>query len=119
MFSQFLDRYLVIGIDAHPAGNLHCFFGYFSRRELGVIGQGLCRCLGKRAAGADRRNAGIGLDHVSLAAQQEGRFLVGDQQQGFEMPQKFVGAPVFGEFDGGAAEVACAAVSGFTTTLMI
>src|SRR5208283_2023865 len=29
-----------------------------------------------------------------------------DQQQGFEMAQKFVGAPVFREFDGGAADVA-------------
>ena len=33
-------------------------------------------------------------------------FLVGNQQQGFQMPQKFVGAPVFRQFDGGAAEVA-------------
>src|SRR5260370_9789471 len=103
---QLLNRNPVIGIDAHPAGNLHCFFGNFSRRELGVIGQGLRCCLGKRAAGTDRRNAGIGLDHISLAAEQEGSLLVGDQEQGFQMPQKFIGAPIFRKFDGGAAEAA-------------
>jgi hypothetical protein len=72
-----------------------------SRGEsCGVIGQGLRRGLRKRAAGADRGNAGVGLDHVSLPAQQERRLFVGNQQQGFEMAQKFVGAPVFCEFDG-------------------
>ena len=71
-----------------------------------MIGQGLRCRLGKGATGSDRRNAGVGLDHVSLAAQQERRFLIGNQQQCFQMPQKFVGAPVFREFDGGAAEVA-------------
>src|ERR1019366_3762496 len=57
-------------------------------------------------AGADRRNAGIGLDHISLAAQQERSFLIGNQQQRFQMAEKFVGAPVFREFDSRAADVA-------------
>ena len=32
--------------------------------------------------------------------------LSADQQQGFQMAQKLVGAPVFGQFDGAAAQVA-------------
>jgi hypothetical protein len=31
---------------------------------------------------------------------------VADQEQGFEMAQEFIGAPVFGKFDGAASQVA-------------
>ncbi len=71
-----------------------------------MIGERLRGCLGKRAAGADCGDASIGLYDISLAAQKEGGFFVGNQQQGFEMAQEFIGAPVFGEFDGGAAQIA-------------
>jgi len=48
---------------------------------------------------------GIGLDYVSLTAEQERSFLCRNQQQGFQMAEKLVGAPVFREFDSGAAKV--------------
>ena len=48
----------------------------------------------------------IGLDHVALSAEQERLLFVGHQQQRLEMTQEFVGAPVFGEFDGAASEIA-------------
>ena len=35
---QLLNRYLVIGIDAHLARNLQSFFGDLAGRELGVFG---------------------------------------------------------------------------------
>src|SRR5215471_19707579 len=73
---QFLDRYLVICIDAHPAGNLHSFFSNLARGELRVVGQCLRGSLGKWASRAYGRNSGVGLDYVTLPAQQEGLFLV-------------------------------------------
>src|SRR5580692_4424390 len=75
-FLKLLNRNPVIGIDAHAAGNLHGFVGDVSRRELSVIGQGLCCSLGERAARADGGDAGVGLDHISLAAEKERGFLV-------------------------------------------
>ena len=41
-----------------------------------------------------------------VAGEQEGLAGVGDDEQGFELAQHLVGAPVLGELDGGAAEVA-------------
>ncbi len=70
-----------------------------------MFGQRLRSCLGIGAAAADGGNTAVGLDHIALAAQQEGLLLVGDQQQGFEMAQKFVGAPVFGQLDRAAPQV--------------
>ena len=61
---------------------------------------------GVRAAAADGGNAVVGLDHVALAADQEGLLLVGDQQQCFQRAQHLVGAPVLGQLDCGAAQVA-------------
>ena len=61
---------------------------------------------GKGASAADGGDAGIGLDHVALSADEKRLGLVGDQQQGFELAQHLVGAPVLGQLDGGAAQVA-------------
>src|SRR6202166_5399737 len=71
-----------------------------------MVRQRLRRGLGKWASGANGGDAGIGLDYVSLSAEQEGRILVRNQKQRFQVAQEFVGAPIFGEFDGGAADVA-------------
>ena len=103
---QLLDGNPVIGIDAHSAGNLHCFFGNDAGAELGMVGEGLGGGLGERASGANGGDAGVGLDHISLAAEEEGGFFVGDDEQGFEVAEEFVGTPVFGELDGGASQVA-------------
>ena len=62
--------------------------------------------LGVGASAADGGHAAVGFDDVALSAEQECLFFVADQQQGFEVAQKLIGAPVFGEFDGAAAEIA-------------
>jgi hypothetical protein len=49
---------------------------------------------------------GVWLDHVAIAGEQEHLLGVGDDEQGLELAEELVGAPVLGELDGGAAEVA-------------
>ena len=48
----------------------------------------------------------FGLKHVAGAGQDQGRRGVGDDHHGFEAAQETVGAPVLGEFDGGAGQLA-------------
>src|SRR5271157_5117319 len=67
---QFFDRYCIIGIDAHFAGNLHRFLGNFAGGELGVASQGFSRGLRVGTTAADGRHSSIGLDHVALPAEQ-------------------------------------------------
>src|ERR1700722_9569428 len=104
--SQLFYCHTVIGIDAHAAGDLHGFFGDLAAGELGVLGEGLGGGLGVGTSAADGGHAAVGLDDVALSAEQERLFFVADQQQGFEVAQEFIGAPVFGQFHGTAAEVA-------------
>ena len=59
-----------------------------------------------RAAGADGGDAVIRLDHVAIAGKQKGIFRVGNDQQGFEMAQRTVGAPFLGKLDGRAGQIA-------------
>src|SRR5262245_17618787 len=63
-----------------------------------------CR-LGKRSARPDGRDPAIRLNHIALAAEQEGLVPVRDEQQGLQMPQELVSTPILGELDGRAAEV--------------
>src|SRR5882762_1260133 len=103
---EFFDGHRVVREDAHFPGDLHGFFGDASRRKLGVLGERGGGGLGKRAAAADGGDAGIGFDDVALATQQKRSRLIGNQQQRLEMAKIFVGAPVFGQFYSGTAEVA-------------
>ena len=48
----------------------------------------------------------VGLDHVAVAADDVGVLGVGHQQQRFQMAQDAVGAPLLGQFDDGARQVA-------------
>ena len=48
----------------------------------------------------------LGLDHVAVAGDHEQALRVADQQQRLEAAQVAVGAPVLGQLDGGAGEVA-------------
>src|SRR5205823_14725909 len=104
--SQLFYRNLLIGIDADFASNLHCFFGDLARRKLRVIRQSLGRRLRKWAATADSCDAAIRLDDVSLSAQHERLFFVGNQQQSLQVAQILVSSPVFGEFDRAASDIA-------------
>src|SRR5512140_3234465 len=66
---QLFYRHLVIGIDAHLAGNLHCFFANLAGCKLRMLGKGLGRGFGERASAANGGNATVRLDHVALAAE--------------------------------------------------
>jgi hypothetical protein len=105
-FLQFLNRYRVIGIDAHLAGNLHGFFSDLAGGELRVARQRFGCGLGVGTSAADGGYSAVGLDHVALSAEQERLFFVADQQQSFQMAQEFIGAPIFGQLDGAASEIA-------------
>src|SRR5579871_5251773 len=72
---EFFDRYRVIGIDAHLAGNLHRFFGDLARGKLRMLHQRLGCGLRIRTAAANRRHTAVGFDDVSLAAEQKGLLL--------------------------------------------
>ena len=58
------------------------------------------------AARADARDARLRLQHVAGAGQHQRNLLVGDDHHGFEPAQIAVGAPVLGELDGGAQQLA-------------
>jgi hypothetical protein len=106
MLLQFFNRYRVICIDAHFAGNLHRLFGNFAGGEFGVRCQRLGGGLGVRASAADGSYSTIGLDHVALSAKQKSLLLVAHQQQSFQVAQEFIGAPILGEFYGATSQVA-------------
>src|SRR6266853_1461351 len=104
-YLQLLNRNPVIGINAHPAGNFHGFFGDLPWLELCMVGQSLRGSLSKRAPRTNGGDAGVRLDDISLAAEQVGCVLVRDEKQRFQMTEKLVGPPIFCEFDGGAADI--------------
>ena len=58
------------------------------------------------AAGADAHDAGLGLEHVAGAGEHQRDLRVGDDHHGLEPAQIAVGAPVLGELDRGAGELA-------------
>src|ERR1700719_3790234 len=104
--SQLFNRYRVIGIDAHLTGNLHGFFRDLSGGERGMLRQRLRGGLRIGSTAANGGDAGVRLNYVSLTAEQIRLLLVANQQQGFQMPQKLVGAPIFCQLHCGTTQVA-------------
>ena len=64
------------------------------------------RRLRVRAAAADRGDAFVGFDHVAGAAEHEQMLGVADEQQRLEPAQRAVLAPILGQLDRGAHQVA-------------
>ena len=58
------------------------------------------------AARADADDAVLGFEHVAGAGQDQRHVLVGDRHHRFEPAQIAVGAPVLGELDAGAGQLA-------------
>lgn len=48
----------------------------------------------------------LGLNHIAVTGDDQGRVFVGHGQHGFQAAEGAIGAPFLGEFDGGAHEVA-------------
>src|SRR4030095_5236566 len=63
-------------------------------------------CLGVGSAGADGHQVALGLDDVARAGDDQRPVAVGDTEERLEAAQEPVAAPVLGELDGGAAEIA-------------
>ena len=74
--------------------------------EFGVLGERARRRLRERSAGADGHQVVLGLDDVAVAGDHEQVLRVADQQQRLEAAQITIAAPVLGELDGGAREIA-------------
>lgn len=106
--AQFFDDDLLIRIDADVARDPQTFDGDVARAQLGVREQGARGGEGVGAARSDGERAilFVGRDHVAVAGEQEGASLVGDDEQGFEVAQNLVSAPLLAQLDGGAFEIA-------------
>jgi len=103
---KLLDRDVAIGKDADFAGHAHGFLRDFLGAELGVAREGPRGGEGVRSAGADGAEAVIGLNHIAIAGEQKRAFGIGDDEKRFKMSQGAIFAPVFGELDGGALQIA-------------
>src|SRR5260370_10280934 len=104
--SKLFHSEILVGIDADLARDLHGLFRNFARREIGVLCQGCGGSQSVRPPAADRGHAAVRLDHVAGAADQKSEIRVRDEQQRFKMAQGLVGAPLFGQLDGGASQIA-------------
>ena len=77
-----------------------------SAHRVGVLDERARRGLRERTAGADGHHVVLGLDDVAVAGDHEQVLRVADQQQRFEAPQVAIAAPVLGELDGRASQIA-------------
>ena len=97
---------VLVGIDAHVGGDGQRFLDDFCRRQVGVVEQGARCALGVRAAAADGDQAMFRFQHIAVAGDDQRAFLVGHRQHRFQPAQDAVGAPVLGQFHGGAQQMA-------------
>ena len=81
-------------------------FSAISRAHIGILHQRAGRGRSVAAAGTDRRQRLVGIDHVTRTGDQKRLPLVGHQQQRLQVAQHLVGAPVLGQLHGGAIQVA-------------
>ena len=61
---------------------------------------------GVAAAGTHGDQAVLGLNHVTVAGDDQGRVFVGDGKHGFQAAEGAVGAPLLGQLDSGAHQMA-------------
>ena len=98
---------VLVRVDADAAGDRHRLLRRSRARvERGVPGQRLRRGQRVRAARSNRDDPVVGLDQIAGAGQQERQPRVHDDQHRLEPAQHAVGAPVLGELDGRALEIA-------------
>src|SRR5262245_52449601 len=104
--SQLFYGDLVVRVDADIGGDAHRFLGDSFCVQGRVAGEGARDCEGEVAAGADGADGVLWLDDVARTGDDEGGLAVGDDEEGLEAAEQAVSAPVLGELDCGAAEVA-------------
>src|SRR5215471_6971176 len=106
MASELFDRDLAIRVDADVGRDSKRLLDDRARVELRLFEQRARGGLRVRAAGADREQLVLGLDHVAGSGDQERLRLVRDDQERLEPAQHPVRAPVLRELDRGPREVA-------------
>ena len=87
-------------------GDRHRLAGDRLGRHVLEIGQRARRGEREGAARADADQAVVGLEHVAIAAEQQRDLGIGDRHHRLEAAQVAVGAPVLGELDRGAHQLA-------------
>ncbi len=101
-----LDSQLVVGVDAQIGGDVQRALDDVACRQFGVLEQrtrgGLC----VGAAGADGQQALLGLEHVAVAGDDQRVLGVGHRKHRLQAAQHAIGAPVLGQLDCGAHELA-------------
>ena len=97
---------VLIGVDAEVAGDFKRLLDDLGGRQAGVLQQRARRGLRVGPAAADGDDAVLRLEHVAIAGDDQRMLAVGDRQHGLQAAQHAVGAPVLGQFDGGAQQVA-------------
>ena len=85
---------------------MHGFFGDLTGVHLRAFAQSTSSREGIVAARANRNHSVIGLDDIARSGEQKALFAIRYQKQSFESAQNAVGAPVFGELNGGSGEIA-------------
>src|SRR5262249_8067887 len=84
--SKFLYGDALIRKDANLSRNVHRFFSDFASAEVGIFQKSAGRSQGKGAAGTNRDDSVIGFDQISIAGNEESRFVVGNNHHRFEVP---------------------------------
>src|SRR5690606_17012900 len=106
LLSELFDNDVAVGIDADVACDPERLGGDGLRVEFGMREQRAGGGQGERAAGADRDQAVLRFDHVAGAADDQRGVLVGHGEQRLELAEAALGAPVLGQLDRGARELA-------------
>src|SRR3954469_1895620 len=103
---QHFDGALVVRVDADVGGDRERLVHDLSWRLFRILQQGARRGLRIRPARADGDEAELRLEHVAQAGDDQRALLVGDGEHRLQASQHAVGAPVLGELDRGAHQVA-------------
>jgi len=107
---ELFDDGVFVGVDADVGGDFHAADDDLAGGEVGVPEQGRGGGEGVAAAGADGGDEGTGngvrFNDVTVAGEYEDTLGIGDDEESLQLAEKLVGAPLLGEFDGGAVELA-------------
>lgn len=99
------DVDVLVGVDADGCGGEERLADDVFGGEVCVFDEDAGGGEGVGAAGADGDDAVVGFYDFAGTGKQERVGGVGDGEEGLEASEVLVGAPVFGEFDGGALQV--------------
>jgi hypothetical protein len=100
------DGVALVGVDAQVAGDAERLRDHFARGQVGVLDQGAGGRLRECTARPYGNDSAFGFKHVAIAGDDQRRLPVGHRQHGFQPAQHAVGAPVLGQFDSAAQQIA-------------